>query len=251
MVPAIGKGIASIAPSLIGGITSIGSNLLGNKSRKKEASRAFNYSKRMFDYQNAYNTPTKQMQRLREAGLNPALMYGQGTTGNAQGYPQMQPQQMQNPLQLDALRSIAEIKNIEAQTSKTNAEVTLTNRKAVTELSNKLNIDSQRANTIQNTLNLKTQNEVNQFISDIKEIEANRAKNKGIIKGDLYGSLLDNIGFDPKNNEEHRTLLKKALTAYFGAKVAKEIVGVISEGVNMFKPKVPKNVTKNFYPQNN
>lgn len=228
--PAIGKGLGSIAPSLIGGITSIGSNLLGNQSRKNEAKRAFNYSKRMFDYQNAYNTPARQMQRLREAGLNPALMYGQGTTGNAQGYPQMQPQQMQNPLQLDALRSIAEIKNIEAQTNKTNAEVTLTNRKAVTELSNRLNIDAQRANTIQNTLNLKTQNEINHFIKHIKEIESLRAKTKGIIKGDTYGNLLDNIGMDPKNNKSHRALLQTALGAYFGAKVAKEIIGVITAG---------------------
>lgn len=232
--------MAAIAPAIIGAATSIGSNLLGNQSRKKEAKRAFNYSKRMFDYQNAYNTPAKQMQRLREAGLNPALMYGQGTTGNAQGYPQMQPQQMQNPLQLEALRSIAEIKNIEAQTNKTNAEVTLTNRKAVTELSNKLNIDAQRANTIQNTLNLKTQNEVNQFISDIKAIESQRAKTKGIIKGDTYGNLLDNIGMDPKNNESHRALLQSALGAYFGAKIAREIIGVITAG------KTP-NITRNYY----
>jgi hypothetical protein len=31
-----------------------------------------------------YNTPMMQMKRLKEAGLNPALMYGQGNTGNAQ-----------------------------------------------------------------------------------------------------------------------------------------------------------------------
>ena len=44
--------------------------------------------KEMFDYQNLYNTPVQQMKRLKDAGLNPALMYGQGTTGNASNYPQ-------------------------------------------------------------------------------------------------------------------------------------------------------------------
>lgn len=32
--------------------------------------------------QNAYNTPQMQMQRFKEAGLNPNLIYGQGTPGN-------------------------------------------------------------------------------------------------------------------------------------------------------------------------
>lgn len=36
----------------------------------------------LMHYQNDYNTPRAQMQRLAEAGLNPNLMYGQGTTGN-------------------------------------------------------------------------------------------------------------------------------------------------------------------------
>lgn len=40
------------------------------------------FDKGMFDYANAYNTPEAQMRRLKAAGLNPALMYGQGTTGN-------------------------------------------------------------------------------------------------------------------------------------------------------------------------
>lgn len=59
-------------------------------SRKKAYKRSIDLMKRQgkmdkefWDYQNAYNTPLRQMQRLKEAGLNPALMYGQGTTGNA------------------------------------------------------------------------------------------------------------------------------------------------------------------------
>ena len=54
-----------------------------NRRNRKAQQRAHKYNKDMFDYMNAYNTPIKQMERLKEAGLNPALMYGQGTTGNA------------------------------------------------------------------------------------------------------------------------------------------------------------------------
>ena len=39
----------------------------------------------MWNRQNAYNHPAKQMERMKSAGLNPNLMYAQGTTGNASG----------------------------------------------------------------------------------------------------------------------------------------------------------------------
>jgi len=40
-----------------------------------------------WNLQNSYNTPQQQMQRYQEAGLNPALMYGNGTPGNAASAP--------------------------------------------------------------------------------------------------------------------------------------------------------------------
>ena len=36
----------------------------------------------MYNLNNAYNTPAMQMQRYKEAGLNPHLIYGQGNSGN-------------------------------------------------------------------------------------------------------------------------------------------------------------------------
>jgi hypothetical protein len=38
-----------------------------------------------FDMQNRYNSPQQQMQRLKEAGLNPAMIYGKGTVDNFGG----------------------------------------------------------------------------------------------------------------------------------------------------------------------
>lgn len=37
----------------------------------------------MWNLMNEYNTPSAQMTRFKEAGLNPMLIYGQGTPGNA------------------------------------------------------------------------------------------------------------------------------------------------------------------------
>lgn len=75
------KGVATgLTKSLI---TAGASGALTSKLQKQ------NYAndKRMYDYQNAYNTPAMQMARLKEAGLNPALMYSQGNVGNASNYP--------------------------------------------------------------------------------------------------------------------------------------------------------------------
>ena len=37
----------------------------------------------MWGKNNAYNTPQMQMERFKAAGLNPHLIYGQGSPGNA------------------------------------------------------------------------------------------------------------------------------------------------------------------------
>jgi len=71
------------------------------------------------------------------------------------------------------------------------------------------------------------------FESAIKQIESDRASNKGIIKGDTIGNMLSILNLDPINNPQDRTLLQTAITAYFGAKIAKDILS----GIGMAKGK--------------
>ena len=90
---AIGKFLGSagggaIAAGAMGLAGSIGSGRKAYHRSKKLMDKQFSMDKEMYDYQNAYNTPAQQMARLKAAGLNPALMYGQGTTGNASNQPQ-------------------------------------------------------------------------------------------------------------------------------------------------------------------
>lgn len=59
------------------GIGVIGS-LIQNKANKKAATVAFNRQRQLINEANIYNAPINQMSRLREAGLNPNLIYGQG-----------------------------------------------------------------------------------------------------------------------------------------------------------------------------
>lgn len=60
-------------------------SFIGAKKRRRHerdiASRAQQHNIDMWKMQAAYNHPTEQMARLKEAGLNPNLIYGEGAAG--------------------------------------------------------------------------------------------------------------------------------------------------------------------------
>jgi len=75
---------------LIAGAASLGSSLINANSTARTNQRQQDYNEKMYDrqradaladwnMQNAYNSPSQQMQRYKEAGLNPNLIYGQMT----------------------------------------------------------------------------------------------------------------------------------------------------------------------------
>lgn len=90
-VNAVAAGASAINPLLGAGI-----GLIGNLASSGMQNRA---NRKLWEAQNAYNHPTKQMQRLQEAGLNPNLIYGSGAqsaTGNASPPPKAEPHQLGN-----------------------------------------------------------------------------------------------------------------------------------------------------------
>lgn len=99
---AIGSAISPGLGTVIGGIggaaiSAIGS-FFGNRSNRKQSAEAFEreskfareerlaqqqWIEQMYERNNSYNSPAAQMQRLKDAGLNPDLMYSRGDVGNA------------------------------------------------------------------------------------------------------------------------------------------------------------------------
>jgi len=85
-------------PLLAGAAIGAGSQLAGgilNSGAQRDANRESQfYSEKMYErqkadnlefwrMQNEYNSPAAQMQRFKDAGLNPHLIYGQGSNGNS------------------------------------------------------------------------------------------------------------------------------------------------------------------------
>lgn len=160
------------AGAAIGAGANLISSLFGNAARKKEASRQRAWNERMWHMENAYNTPEAQMARLKQAGLNPNLVYGQGSVGNAAGSvnsyqkpdietPDLNPLgQMLQYVGVEAKQAQAD--NMRQQTETLKSQQALNEVKALTETANassastKAYIDKrtrgQKMNLIQRTL---------------------------------------------------------------------------------------------------
>ena len=67
----------------VSGLAGIGSSALGANASANQQASANKWNLLMQMYQNDYNKPINQMKRLKEAGLNPNLVYGQSATGVA------------------------------------------------------------------------------------------------------------------------------------------------------------------------
>ena len=79
---------------LMAGVNMLG-NAFGSTQQQNQNMELAKYQRqadmRMLRYQNRYNSPQAQMARYEKAGLNPNLMYGQGTPGNMLSVPRHSP----------------------------------------------------------------------------------------------------------------------------------------------------------------
>lgn len=81
MAESTGSAIAGAAIQTLGNYAvSAAQNKKQWKYQQQAMAKQQEYNKEIWDYQNAYNTPSEQMKRLSDAGLNPRLIYGSGSS---------------------------------------------------------------------------------------------------------------------------------------------------------------------------
>lgn len=211
-LPLIGTGV-SVIGNMLGGI-------FGNKSRKKEAKRSRTHDINMWDKTNAYNHPSQQMARLRDAGLNPNLVYGGssgGTAGTANALPGAKDPKInditmgENPMMqyVGIKNTQAQTDNLRTQNGLYTAEKNLKEVQALTEMSkNKDFIQSAeyKKTLIQKTLQdiVKSISETNNLKKDgqMKDYQLERAKT-GILPGDDYKKVILDILMDTLFNVQN------------------------------------------------
>lgn len=82
MIPLVASSLISGGASLLGNLFGIGGQAYQYAQQKKLIDHQFNKNVEMWNKQNEYNSPSAQMERLQQAGLNPNLVYGNGAVGN-------------------------------------------------------------------------------------------------------------------------------------------------------------------------
>lgn len=123
------------------GVDALATSQQNRKSRKwseQMYERQKNDNIAFWNQQNAYNSPEAQMKRLKEAGLNPALMYGGSSGGGGQASPiktpDVQPRQFRTPEFGGAVRNIGSFIDFEikqAQKNNLNTQATANIDKAI------------------------------------------------------------------------------------------------------------------------
>lgn len=131
-------GLAGLASNLIGGFISNRSQDKTARENKELAEYSYSKDLEMWNRTNEYNLPSSQMARLREAGLNPNLVYGSGAakteaatmpkynapTMDYNYKPMLDPLQALGAFQDFQLRG-AQINNAKAQTRNIEADTAL------------------------------------------------------------------------------------------------------------------------------
>lgn len=236
---------------VISGIGSLGSSIISNIGAKSRQRLADKQNVNFWNMQNQYNLPKNQMQRLKDAGLNPNLIYGSspaGASGSAGSIAPSKaaPYNIQNPVppatmllkpQIDLYNS-QKIKNMSdaAYSKSLKGKIDSLIGGEITNLNIKNQADQLRLDignsTKQSEIN-KIVNESNTsaFVNKIKEMESDYA-NKGL-KPDSIGIIMNSLGLSP-NNEQDRAIMKGLIYTMYGSQIFKNLSGPIKSVLNAF-----------------
>uniref|UniRef100_A0AAU8AXX7 DNA pilot protein n=1 Tax=Dulem virus 108 TaxID=3145585 RepID=A0AAU8AXX7_9VIRU len=191
---ALGAIIAGGA-SLLGSALGFGSQKKTNKAnmelakyqnewQAQENEKAYQRNLQMWNLQNAYNSPTQQMARLRSAGLNPNLVYGSGVTGNSAGStPQYQPADIKraelspyrgwNQGLTDAVSNFLAFRSNRAQVENMEAQNSLIRQQTATEATRQANI---AASTARSEFDLTQANRLKDVSVSMAEAQMSKAQ---------------------------------------------------------------------------
>lgn len=158
--------------------------------------RQSEWNRAMWDAQNEYNTPSAQKQRLLDAGLNPALMYGNASAGGQAGaiqraempkYQAARADYQHMPLQVpNILAAFNNLRLQNAQVDNVKAQEKLTREKALTESALRVpSLEGRTHDAAVKMVNAEYAKEMKQLEVDSRRQALENAKVDKMIKGEI------------------------------------------------------------------
>lgn len=172
-------------------IANLSMNYSNNRRNDERAEEAYQRSVAMWNKQTDYNSPANQIARLKQAGLNPNLLYGspQNTASSA---PEKKPASG-SPGRIDSLQAMnalmlgKQMQSIDSQIKVQDAEA------------NKLNVDAEHQEILNSDARDKIEREKQTWQSNLNEAKARIDKYYSDIGVNLYN----------KDNKDADTALKR------------------------------------------
>ena len=163
----IGGAAAGVGLGLVGQWTG---GLINRDYNEEQAEKAEKRKRSLMEWQAKYNSPEEQMKRLKAAGLNPAMIYGQsGATGTMSDVQALQAQVSTNDgasgMGLQMMMAQKQMELIDSQINKNNVEANKT-RGVDTEL-----VSVNIKNVMQDTNNKGVLQRLTSLQADYQEVE--------------------------------------------------------------------------------
>jgi hypothetical protein len=179
-----------------------------------------------------------QVQHYKDAGLNPALMYGTsgatGTTGSqGGGNANMGSSQQGRVMDLSNALIGAQIEGLKAKATKdlsdagvNPSKTGLNEQLALESISRAKDLDAGAKLKVEQRLKVLMETKGQELKNDLDQIKVDKNAT-----GSTFLDMMNSVGLDPTNNEEHKWIVRGIMTAYFGADVISKVAKAFPKAV--------------------
>lgn len=194
-----------------------------------------------WEMQNAYNSPAAQMQRLKEAGLNPHLVYGTGAVANNAQQPksaEMQTVALEAP-RFDAsavMGAYFDTQMKQAQTDNLKVQKTVMTQEALLKSVQALNVLASTDKTKEETENIKLlrQSTIDAAKANVKKLEADIESTKAntfyTLQENMRKQELQPITIQTMNESIRNMIEQRKLSAQQRDEILARINNLVKDG---------------------
>lgn len=233
--------IANLVGTGINAWTTSAQNKKARKFAKKQYYRELSDNWSMWNATNQYNSPHKQMQRFKSAGLNPNLIYGQGNSGPASTMspptgeaPKIENQDIGSGIS-SSVDSYFDTNLKQAQTNNVKAQTEVAR---LTKLLTEAKIYETRGNTDETKFDLGQKERLKDISAEAAGADLQQKLKNLTLTGEKTKTEITNRQLSIiRNNREAITTISKLLTDSVGRQQAKSIMShrQVQKEIDQFK----------------